>query len=126
MNRVSPFHTIAKKAKRGFRGYPIATIAFYGPNKKVASKVAIGIVKREGDDPEPLEKWLSDAIDVRHNRAIANEVIAFVRTHGVASVVITDGVGCQHEEGTDYPLGKPCPKCPFWKGRDRFSGEMEH
>jgi hypothetical protein len=29
----------SKNAKKGFRGYPVATIAFYGPNDKKATKV---------------------------------------------------------------------------------------
>jgi len=32
---------LAKRAKRGFRGYPVATIAFYGPSPERASKVAV-------------------------------------------------------------------------------------
>jgi hypothetical protein len=35
-------------------------------------------------------------------------------------------IGCPHEEGIDYPEGEECPLCPFWKGRDRWSGEREH
>jgi len=41
---------LAKRAKRGFRGYPVATIAFYGPSLERASKVAVGIVEREGTE----------------------------------------------------------------------------
>lgn len=26
------------------------------------------------------------------------------------------------EEGIDYPDGEACPQCPYWAGRDRFSG----
>src|SRR5271165_3620946 len=37
-----------KKAKRGMRGWPVATIAFYGPNLSQATKVAVGIVPSEG------------------------------------------------------------------------------
>ena len=41
--------------KKGARGYPIATVAYYGPDNKHASKVAVGIVPSEGADPEKLE-----------------------------------------------------------------------
>jgi hypothetical protein len=34
---------LKKRTRRGFRGYPIATIAFYGSNDKHASKVVVGI-----------------------------------------------------------------------------------
>jgi hypothetical protein len=39
---------LKKKARHGFRGYPAATIAYYGPDDKRASKAAVGIVNAEG------------------------------------------------------------------------------
>ncbi|MFN2513726.1 MAG: hypothetical protein ABR568_20185 [Pyrinomonadaceae bacterium] len=48
---------LSKRAKKGFRGYPVATIAFYGPTAQQATKVAVGIVMREGFEPEFLERW---------------------------------------------------------------------
>jgi hypothetical protein len=42
----------------------------------------------------------------------------------VKSVVMPDRIiGCPHEEGIDYPEGESCPQCPFWEGRDRWTGE---
>ena len=32
-------------------------------------------------------------------------------------------IGCPHEEGIDYPMGRACPRCPFWAGIDRFTHE---
>jgi hypothetical protein len=32
--------------------------------------------------------------------------------------------GCPHEEGIDYPEGEPCPQCPFWTHRDRWTGKL--
>ena len=34
---------LSKKARKGLRGWPIATIAFYGTNLSQATKVAVGI-----------------------------------------------------------------------------------
>ncbi len=39
---------LAKKAKRGFRGYPAATLALYGPDDATATKIAVGIIPAEG------------------------------------------------------------------------------
>lgn len=33
-------------------------------------------------------------------------------------------IGCPHEEGKDYPMGKKCPQCPFWVNRDRWTVEI--
>ena len=62
-------HKVAlwKKARRGFLGYPVATVAFYGPDDKVATKVSVGIVLSEDENPAVLERWFSDAVDVRND-----------------------------------------------------------
>ena len=115
---------LAKRAKRGFRGYPVATVAFYGPTAERASKVAVGIVKEEGKEPEILETWHSEEGDVRQDDEIGYEIVQFIRGHNALSVAMVDRIiGCPHEEGVDYPEGEVCPECPYWRGRDRWSGE---
>jgi hypothetical protein len=116
---------LTEKARRGFRGYPVATVAFYGPDNTRASKVAVGIVPSEGAGADPLERWFSEDGDVRKDAAIGRQILEFTQQHGVKTVVVTDGIiGCPHEEGIDYPDGEVCPACPFWAHRDRFTGEM--
>jgi len=118
---------LRSKAKRGFRGYPVATVAFYGPDDTRASKAAVGIVANESNEVVELKRWLSGNDDVRSDPTIGAEIEQFLRGHGVRSVVMTDGLmGCPHEEGIDYPTGESCPDCPYWAGRDRFSGERVH
>jgi len=118
---------LKKKARRGFRGYPVATLAFYGPNDRHATKAAVDIVAAEGAEPSVLERWFSTDTDVRTDPAIGLEILAFIEAHGAKSVVMANRImGCPHEEGTDYPDGQVCPHCPFWAHRDRFSGEVLH
>jgi hypothetical protein len=38
-----PFKPFHKKARRGFKGHPVATLMFCGPDDKVATKVSVGI-----------------------------------------------------------------------------------
>jgi hypothetical protein len=38
---------LRKKARKGLRGWPIATVVFYGPNLHQATKAAVGIVPSE-------------------------------------------------------------------------------
>jgi hypothetical protein len=102
----------------------VATVCFYGPTDQVASKVAVGIVRNEGEEPYPLERWFSEDRDIRRDADIEAEVAGFIIAQGAKSVVMTDGIiGCPHEEGIDYPEGTSCPKCPYWAGRDRFTKE---
>jgi hypothetical protein len=125
--RPSKITALRKKARRGNRGYPLATVAFYGPDNQRASKVAVGIVRGADQQPSELRRWFSDTTYIRCDENVAAEMVEFVRASGAASVAMADRiVGCPHEEGVDYPEGKNCPKCPFWAGRDRWSGEIEH
>ncbi len=124
MRKGRPAVWLRKKARRGFRGYPIGTVAFYGPTAECATKVVASIIPGEGCAPDPLERWFSEEADVRNDPVIGEQVIAFLAAHGALSVVVTDGIiGCPHEEGIDYPEGASCPQCPYWAGRDRWTGE---
>ena len=116
---------LGKRVKRGFRGYPIATIAFYGPTADLATKIVVGIFKEENSDADPLVKWFSQNLDIRSDDDIGKDLVAFIKSHEVKSVVASDGIiGCPHEEGIDYPEGKSCPECPYWSGRDRWTREQ--
>jgi hypothetical protein len=115
---------LAKKAKSGFRGYPVGTLAFYGPDDRRASKAVASVIVRENAEPD-LRTWSSDTEDVRSSEEIADEIVEFLRANNVHSVAMVDGIfGCPHEEGIDYPLGGTCPHCPFWASRDRYTGKV--
>jgi len=117
---------LKKRASRGARGYPVASIAFYGPTDKLASKVVVGITAVEGAEVEPLERWYSPDLDLRKNPQILKTVLQFLEAQGVKSVVMPDRLlGCPHEEGEDYPEGEQCPRCPYWHNRDRFTGLLQ-
>jgi hypothetical protein len=110
----SPLKPLSKKAKKGFQGYPLATIAFYGPDATRATKIAVAIINVEGAEPSVLDRWFVEIGDVRINAKIGKAVVEFVRLHAVKSVVMTDGIiGCPHEEGSDYPTGQACPQVPL-------------
>ncbi len=115
---------LGKKVKQRFRGYPIATIALYGPTAETATKIAVAIFKEENRDADPLERWISRESDIRSDTVLGEQITAFIKAQDVKSVVVTDGIiGCPHEEGVDYPEGKSCPQCPYWSGRDRWTLE---
>ncbi len=115
---------LQKKAKKGFRGYPVGTVAFYGPDDQFASKVTVSVIMGEDESPAVLERWHSDGEDVRMSADIGERAQAFFERHGVRTVAMMDSIiGCPHEEGVDYE-GSTCPLCPYWAGRDRFTKEM--
>src|SRR5258707_4572663 len=97
---------LAKKARRGFRGYPIATIAFYGPDNTRASKVAVGIVRAEGAEPE-MTRLFTDEGDIRKDREIGDEILKLLNAHEVQSIFVQEEIfGCLHELGIDNQDGQ--------------------
>ncbi len=120
-----PKYWLNKKAHRK-TGYPIGTVAFYGPTDQFASKVVAGILVDENDkDVTHLEKWFAHGKDVRTDGTILEQIADFFDQHQVARIAMVDRIiGCPHEEGIDYPEGEACPQCPFWAHRDRWTGEI--
>ncbi len=117
---------LAKRAKKGFRGYPVGTIACYGPDDRRATKLVVSIVEHDGANPSEIRKWYTEDGDVRDTLEITEETVGFLERHGARSVVMPDRIiGCPHEEGIDYE-GQTCPQCPFWANRDRWTGEVIH
>ena len=115
----------AKKRQKGFRGFPVATVAFYGPDDKRASKVAVSLIPSEDAEADVIERWFSE-MDARSDPAILEAILRFVEEQGAKTVASVNRIiGCPHEEGVDYPEGQECPQCPFWAGRNRWSGEVE-
>ena len=102
----------------GFHGYPVATVAFYGPTDKLATKVAVSIILTEESGPDYLQRWFSAGeLDVRRDAAIGEQVMGFLKKHAPRSTVIADRIiGCPHEEGTDYPEGTSCPNALTGQG----------
>ncbi len=74
---------LGRRVKQGFRGYPIATIAFYGLTAEFATKVVVGIFKEENGDADPLEKWFSQNSGIRSDEGIGEELVAFIKSHEV-------------------------------------------
>jgi hypothetical protein len=115
---TDPYHAAAmsnvipgkSKAK-----YPIGTVALYGPNDQITTKIVAGVIERDGADPI-LERWMGT--NIKDSPKVKRQMQEFFKKHEVKSVAATDrNIGCPHEEGLDFPHGEDCPFCPFWKGK---------
>jgi hypothetical protein len=103
------------RAQKGFQGYPLGIIAFYGYNDKSAVKAVIGIVKEAGGAPEHIRKWVSEKGDLRKDVPSIKELFRYIEAHHVQSVALAPGIYyCPHEPGIDFPEGGTCPHCAFW------------
>ncbi len=117
------YKSLARKTREGFRGYPIGTLAFYGPDDTRASKLVVSIIESEGAGPTSMKKWFDDERDLRYAEDVLEDARAFLTERGARSVGMMGRIlGCPHEEGVDYE-GPICPKCPFWANVDRWTGE---
>ena len=114
-----------RASQRSRSQYPLAIVSAYGPDNRRATKLVVGIVRRAGqEEPNPIRSWSSEAVDVRDDPAISADVADWLRSQRVKDRVSYDRIiGCPHEEGIDYPIGRTCPRCPFWTGIDRFTHE---
>jgi len=82
---------MTKKGKQGGNGkLPMATVAYYGPDDKTPTKVAVSIIRQWGKEPEELKRWWGQ--DVTRDLRIQKNVADFIKAHGAKSVVITDGI----------------------------------
>ena len=114
-----------RASQRSRAKYPLATFSAYGPDNGRATKLVVGILRRPGQqDANPIRAWSTNAGDVRDDPLIAAELADWLRNQGIKDTVGYDRIiGCPHEEGTDYPIGRTCPQCPFWASIDRFTHE---
>ena len=121
-----PRKWLEKKAAQGMRGYPVATIAFYGADSRGATKVAVSIIRGPRSVPAELRRWFVETGDVRADQTVLAEIVTFLREHEAHSVAMADTMlGCPHEEAIDYPEGGTCPQCPYWAGRNRWTGKLD-
>jgi hypothetical protein len=118
---MKPITWLRKFAQQGAAGYPVATLAFYGPDDRKATKAVLGIIDTEGAEPR-LRTWGGETADkdLRYYVGLQNDWIEIIRREGCKSLAMLEEInGCPHQTGIDYPEGTSCPKCQFWAGRER-------
>src|SRR5437667_1618049 len=60
--------------------YPLATIATYGPDSKLATKLVVSVLDGPGQrDPSATKTWTTHAGDVRHDPEMEDELASFVQ-----------------------------------------------
>lgn len=104
--------------------YPIGTVAIYGPDDKLTTKIVASVI-RSADSEPILERFVGTGIT--EDPAVQDKISTFFADHGVTQVAATDqNMGCPHEEGEDFPEGEDCPFCPFWKGKQGSAAMLDN
>jgi len=81
--RLSPRITDLDGKPRNRPEYPIGTVALYGPDDKITTKIAAGVIKSPNAEPI-LERWV--ATDVMTSPKVQREIKEFFEGHGVKSI----------------------------------------
>ena len=71
------FKRLSKKAKRGMRGWPLATIAYYGPDASRATKVVVEHHSQRVREPGEMRDRQIVHGDVRKKSKIGVEMLLF-------------------------------------------------
>ena len=110
MPRISAARkTLEKLARKRSRGYPIATVAYYGPTDKFATKAAVGIVD-EQEKVLALERWFSTTQDVRQDEGICQQIVGFIECHHAYRVAMVDRIiGCPPKISAPSAIRAPNP-----------------
>lgn len=93
----------------------LATVLYYGPDPKRAT-LAVIIIQHDPEGPPVAEQsWRADSGDIRHDSALADEMIAFIRLHGATRTVFGAELwGCEHAAEPGGPAEGGCGDCPGW------------
>lgn len=81
---------IAKQVKKGFKGYPVVTLAYSGPTAEMATEVVVTFTASEDAQPQ-VQRFFSES-DVRYDESIQSVLLKIIERADAASVVETDGV----------------------------------
>ncbi|MGF1761705.1 hypothetical protein L4D76_28165 [Photobacterium sagamiensis] len=81
---------IAKQVKKGFKGYPQITLAYFGKSADCATEVVVQFTLGEG--AEVQEERFASETDVRENEVIQSALVKIIERADANSVIEIEGV----------------------------------
>ncbi|NVK55329.1 MAG: hypothetical protein HWE26_06925 [Alteromonadaceae bacterium] len=81
---------IAKQVAKGFNGYPLIAIEYFGGGPGLATKVVIQFILEEGSEPQ-AQQFTSEK-DVRNDEAIQTVLLKIIERADANSVTEKQGV----------------------------------
>lgn len=86
MNLDKSKKLIAKRVKRGFQGYPLISITYYGPHEQLATQVVLSFVAEEGA-PAQLEKFSTQS-DAREDATVQSTIVKIIERSGAKTLTL--------------------------------------
>jgi len=90
MNLDKSQKRIAKRVNRGFQGYPLISIRYFGPSAQLATKVEVGFVEQE--DAEPMLETFNSVSDIRQDETVQTTIIKIIDRADAKTVTLDDTV----------------------------------
>lgn len=90
MNLDKSQKRIAKRVKRGFQGYPMISINYFGPSEKLATKVEVSFIEQE--DAGPMVETFNSINDIRQDETVQTTIIKIIDRVDAKTVTLEDSV----------------------------------
>jgi hypothetical protein len=90
MNLDKSQKRISKRVKRGFHGYPIINIQYFGPSAELATRVDVGFIEQE--NAEPMLETFNSETDIRQDETVQTTIIKIIDRVDAKTVTLDDAV----------------------------------
>ena len=90
MNLDKSQKRINKRVKRGFHGYPMISIQYFGPTEVLATKVEVGFIEQE--NAEPMLETFNSETDIRQDETVQTTIIKIIDRVDAKTVTLEDKV----------------------------------
>jgi hypothetical protein len=90
MNLDKSQKRISKRVKRGFHGYPMISIQYFGPSESLATKVEVGFIEQE--NAEPMLETFNSESDIRLDETVQTTIIKIIDRVDAKTVTLEEKV----------------------------------
>jgi|TARA_R110002111_G_scaffold22581_4_gene51504 hypothetical protein len=90
MNLDKSQKRISKRVKRGFHGYPMISIQYFGPSEVLATRVEVGFIQEE--NAEPMLETFNSESDIRKDETVQTTIIKIIDRVDAKTVTLNESV----------------------------------
>lgn len=90
MQLAKALKRIEKRVSRGFHGYPMISISYFGTSQANATRVDVGFIEQE--NATPLVESFTSSSDLRQDETVQTTIIKIIDRVGAKTVVMDNKV----------------------------------